>query len=179
MNTLFALLSPSAFVKKYAPVIAKTSDGPILDIAGGSGRNAFYLATFGAEVICIDRDRGKFDLLRQSLFSETGLRKKVTYSHLDLVNDPWIFKEETAGAIICVHYPITSQFLLYCRALKSGGYLLIETIGGQGGNYLGLPQPGLLNELFKDDFEMKIYQERTVGPRDENRVAVKLLARKK
>src|SRR5258705_7901363 len=100
MHEFFELLAPSAFVKKHAPKIVKALDGPILDIAGGSGRHAFYLATFGAEVICIDRDRKKFDLLQQSLSSQTDLLKKVKYYHLDLVNDPWIFKEATTGAIV-------------------------------------------------------------------------------
>ena len=179
MDELVKLLSASAFVKKHAPQITNAIDGPILDIAGGSGRNAFYLAMYGAEVICIDRNREKFDLLRQHISSKTDLIKKVSYYHLDLINSPWIFKKETAEAIICVHYQITNQFLRYCSSLKSGGWLLIETVGGQGDNYLELPQLGLLNELFNNDFEMKMYQERAVGPRDENRVAVKLLAQKK
>jgi SAM-dependent methyltransferase len=179
MDEPFRPFSPSAFVKKHALHIAKTADGPILDIAGGSGRNAFCLATFGAEVICIDQERKKFEALRQRLSSEPQLLQKVRYHHLDLENDPWIFQQESAGAILCVHYPITEKFLLYCDSLKSGGYLLIETVGGQGGNYAKLPRPGLLYQVFHSDFAMHVYQERAVGPKGADRVAVKLLAQKK
>jgi hypothetical protein len=62
--------------------------------------------------------------------------------------------------------------------LSYGGYLLFETMGGQGGNYLQLPRAGQMRTLLEPGFKMLFYREKRVGPPEANAVSVRLLARK-
>ena len=49
-----ALLEPSAWVRRFAPLI--TAGGSVLDLACGRGRHARYLAGLGFRVEAVDRD---------------------------------------------------------------------------------------------------------------------------
>src|SRR5207253_1493126 len=62
------------------------------------------------------------------------------------------------------------------RLLIPGGFLFLETVGGQGRNYHQLPAPGELRRLLPRTLRLEEYRERKVGPADAGAVAVKLFA---
>lgn len=49
-----AILNPSSWVKRFAPLIPK--DGVVLDLACGGGRHSFMLAELGHRVMAVDQD---------------------------------------------------------------------------------------------------------------------------
>lgn len=154
-------------------------DGAFLDVAGGTGRHAFYFAKLGAAVTCIDCDLKPLQKMQGKLNNFSKILAQVTARHLDLVNDEWPYGESSVGAIINVHFLLPKLFLNFSFSLKPGGYLLVETVGGQGGNYLQLPQQGELKAALETDFDFVFYRERAAGPKINGAVAVRLLARRK
>jgi SAM-dependent methyltransferase len=152
------------------------ADAPILDAPCGFGRNAFALADHGYGVIAVDNDVARLTTLKQSASSRAKGRVVVICG--DLVRDRLPFGESSFSAIICVHYPVQRIISDLKAALKRGGHLYIETFQGHGKNYLELPKAGeILNAL--QNWEMLIYNERSVGPPGEQAVRVEVLARKK
>jgi hypothetical protein len=87
------------------------------------------------------------------------------------------FADASFGTLVIVHF-IPEQWSVYFALLRSGGYLLFETMGGQGGNYLQLPIAGQMRALLDPRFRMSFYRERPVGPREAKAVAVRLVAHK-
>jgi len=126
---------PSEFLAKFADEIALGSNGPIVDVACGYGRNASLLASFGVPVLCIDNDRNALDFVEAQEPDQPEGRRLLSTLELDLINDPWPFDEDSLGAIINVHFLSERLLDYFLSSLKIGGYLFIETIGGNGGNY--------------------------------------------
>jgi SAM-dependent methyltransferase len=151
------------------------ADAPILDAPSGLGRNAFALADHGYDVVAVDKDVARLTTLKRSAGSRA---KRVVAICGDLVRDRLPFGESSFSAIICVHYPVQRIISDLKVVLKRGGHLYIETFQGHGKNYLELPKAGeILNAL--QDWEILIYNERSVGPPGEQAVIVEALARKK
>ena len=175
-------LKPSPLVRQFAAKIADAALGkPVLDVACGSGRNALVLAQLGCKVVCVDRDLTalKAHVVR---LRHTELRKafaRLSLQQLDLVKDPWPFGASVAGGIINVHFLLPELFLCFERSLSPGGYLLLETVPGCGGNYLELPKAGALRSALESVFELEFYQERKVGPSGHDAVTVRMLAKKR
>jgi len=69
-------LSPSTLVKKYGEEIARHARGPIADVGCGYGRNAAYLSSFGAHVICVDVDDKALDFVSVLSSSCRGLLQR-------------------------------------------------------------------------------------------------------
>ena len=67
----------------------------------------------------------------------------------------------------------------FISSLREGGYLYIETFGGQGQNFRELPKAGQLRELLSKHVELKYYKERKVGPAEVDSVAVTLFAQRR
>jgi len=80
---------------------------------------------------------------------------------------------------LAVHCSIHSNLLAIDATLRPGGFLIYETFGGQGRNWLDLPKAGQLQSRLKARFEIVTLQERAVGPVKKRSVAVRLLARKR
>src|SRR5258706_10593421 len=177
--TFQELVSPSPFVSKFSRTIATNAKGPILDVACGSGRHAFLLASLGATVIGVDRDLKSFREMQRRLAEIIGFRCAVKSHQVDLNVDPWGFKRSSLGAIINVHFLLPKLFPLFCRSLAPGGYFLFESVGGQGRNYLELPHAGEMEKTLRDCFDFDHYEERGVGPKGQDAVAVRLLARRR
>src|SRR6185437_9872766 len=56
-----ALIAASPLIRRFCSRMASAASGkPILDIACGTGRNAFALAALGCNVICADKDLSRF-----------------------------------------------------------------------------------------------------------------------
>jgi SAM-dependent methyltransferase len=175
-------LEPSPLVRRFAAKITDAAAGkPVLDVACGSGRNALALAQLGCTVICVDRDLTTLQAHVVRL-RRTELRKasaKLTLHQLDLVKDRWPFTACAVGGIMNVHFLLPELFPFFERSLAPGGYLLLETVPGCGGNYLELPKAGELRSAFERVFELEFYQERRVGPLGFDAVTVRVLARKR
>jgi SAM-dependent methyltransferase len=150
------------------------SSHPIVDVACGGGRNAFYLAQLGCKVICVDRDLNRF----KERMPDTEISKRLTLIEMDLLTDPWPFGEGAIGGIVLVDFLDRSLFHSFERSLVTGGYLLIETISSRGGNYLELPRAGELRKAFERSFEFNIYHERQAGPRAVDAVTVRMLGKR-
>jgi SAM-dependent methyltransferase len=168
------LLQPSPLVKRFASTIVDAASGnPIIDLACGSGRNAFYIAQFGANVICVDHDLTRI----KNQFPEVGDPKRLTLVEMDLLADPWPFRPRTIGGIVLVDFLDRSLFLKCESSLIPGGYILIESVSGRGGNYFELPKAGEVKMAFERSFEFQFYREVKVGPRPSDAVTVRMLAR--
>ena len=161
-------LTPSAFVRKYAEKLVQAARGmPILDVACGSGRNGWHLASLGCDVVFVDRD-----------LNPLHDRERCASLEIDLTRDPWPFGPNTLGGIVNVHFLLSALFRQFAASLTPGSYLLLETVPGCGHNYVELPRAGTLRQELSGDFRFEEYRERTVGPLGCGAVTVRLLARK-
>jgi SAM-dependent methyltransferase len=175
-------LIPSKFLAKYAEEIASNSNGTIIDVPCGYGRNAAYIASLGVPVVCIDINDEALKFIKSSVSLKMA-RSNNTYQlitlKLDLINDPWPFRDESISAIINVHFFNKRAMGIFLKSLKIGGYLLIETIDGHGENYLELPKQGFIRGELADAFEIKYFKEKKVGPLHSNASTAKLVAIKR
>jgi SAM-dependent methyltransferase len=149
----------SPFVARHAKALARSAPGLVLDVAGGSGRHTFLLAHYGADVVCLDRDRAAladFDTCRS--VSRNHERARARY--IDLVCDPWPYGQETVGGIVCVHWPFQRLLKNFIDSLRPGGLLLLETFGGHGQNVRDLPRVGAVKSALAGRFDVLDYQRR-------------------
>jgi hypothetical protein len=102
----------------------------------------------------------------------------LTLQHLDLVRDPWPLGADTVGGIINVHFLLPALFASFERSLRQGGYLLLESVPGCGGNYLDLPRAGEVKSALGKAFDFEFYKEGKVGPPGSDAVTVKAVARR-
>jgi SAM-dependent methyltransferase len=175
-------LEVSSLVRKFGAKVVCASHGkPILDVACGSGRNAFFLSSLGATVVCMDKELTR---LREYLahngskcFIE-GAERLVTHQ-IDLVKAPWPFDYGSAGGIINVHFTLPALFPFFANSLIPSGYLLLETVPGCGDNFMELPKKGELKTALEANVEFEMYEEKPVGPAERNAVTVKLVARRR
>lgn len=159
----------SAWVRRHAEKIVNAGQSrPVLDLACGTGRNGRFLAQLGCEVIGIDID-----------ISKTVTKEHFQARRMDLDAEPWPFRKGELGGIIQVHFLRRSLFAWFAHSLVPGGFLLIETVPGCGGNYLELPRAGELSAQLAADFHLEAYREGKVGPPGTNAVTVRALARRK
>lgn len=99
---------------------------------------------------------------------------------MDVLIDQWPFGKASLGGIIAIHFGVAPAFTEgFADSVTPGGCLLIETVGGQGGNYLELPGAGQLRSALCAAFDFEFYQERKVGPSGSDAVSVRLMARRK
>lgn len=172
-------LSACPLVKRFAPKIASATSGlSVLDVACGSGRNAFPFVRLGCTVICVDKDLSVLEKTRELLPSCEGPGQIVPH-RVDLACHEWPFGDASVGAIINVHFFFPPLFPQFARSLISGAYLLFETAPGCGGNYLQLPREGEIRSYCKNDFDFEVLKEKRVRPSEFGAVTVKLLARRK
>lgn len=170
----------SPFVQRFAPRMADAAgSAPILDVACGSGRNAFLLSEIGCEVICIDKDLSAIQENSERADLSRAAKSRIRTYPLDLIGQEWPFGKGMAGGIINVHFFLPTLLNVFARALLPGAYLLIETIPGCGGNYLSLPRAGEVRKQLASTFELTVYKESKVGPDSIDAVTVKVLAKRK
>jgi hypothetical protein len=89
---------------------------------------------------------------------------------VELAPATWPFGLDGFSAIVCIHYLDAALFPWFHSSLVPGGHLYIETVGGQGENYLELPAAGELHQLLSPLFALELYQER---PRIEDGLAIR------
>jgi SAM-dependent methyltransferase len=167
---------PARLVERFAPHIARAAKGlPILDLACGSGRNADVFVRLGCNVVCLDKDLSPLE----SRYHPTGIPKQIRALRLDLFNDTWPFGRASIGGIINVHFLAPALFPFFADSLTPGGYLLLETVPGCGGNYLKLPTSNDLRSRLSQSFDFEFYKERPAGPLVFQVVTVRLVARRR
>ena len=139
-------MAPSAFVRECAETLVRASRGkPILDVACGSGRNGLYLASFGCEIVFIDRDLTRLQ--------DHG---RFNSFEIDLARAPWPIGPCELGGIVNVHFLLPELFPHFAASLAPGAYLLLETVPGCGCNYRELPKAGRLRQQLAADFDLAL-----------------------
>jgi SAM-dependent methyltransferase len=167
--------APSAGLMQFADLLVGKL---VLDAPCGSGRNTVALGRYGCKLIAADRDQRRLDAMAADVTREGLNFRQVKMMRCDLSERGWCFANEAFDAVVCVHFdfrPIFSQLL---AAVRRGGYLYIETFGGQGRNYLELPSAGYVKEHLVDTFEIRSYSERKVGPQTVDAVTVRTFCRR-
>ena len=173
-------LRPSTVMLRLLDGITFSENATALDAPCGFGRNAIALAAKGLVVVGADKDFGRLDSLKRAVAELKS--SKQTLSGIfpictDLSANKWPFLESSFSAVVCVHFPAQEIIENLKGSLREGGYIYIETFGGQGGNYLQLPKAGeLLTALA--GYDLLYYKERSVGPTTSDSVVVVALAQK-
>lgn len=179
-------MSPSRILVRFADEIASFGSRLAVDAPCGYGRNAVALASRGCTVMAIDNDyrrlatleRVKADYVGDHVSARNRAGQILTVC-ADVTADRWPVAPSSVSAIICVHFVMTDLISDFISSLQIGGYLYVETFGGQGMNFLELPKAGQLRELLSGHSTFRYYKERKVGPPDIDSVAVTLLAQRR
>jgi tellurite methyltransferase len=143
-------LEPAELLRQFGGLFLGLS-GPVLDLAGGSGRNGLYLASLGAQVLLCDRDAQALARAQQQA-RDLGLQISTWQVDLEAGGDP--LPAETYGGIIVFRYLHRPLFPSIRRALMPGGLLAYETYTldqprfGKPTNPDFLLRPGELRETF-------------------------------
>ncbi len=121
-------LVASPWVARFAPLIA--TQGRVLDVASGYGRNARHLASLGHHVLAVDREAAAL----ATLDGIAGIETRVA----DLESDAWPFAGLAFDAIVVTHYLHRPLFAALLAALRPDGVLLYETFA-DGNAVFGRP----------------------------------------
>jgi hypothetical protein len=125
-------------------------------------------------VECLDNDPLALEFIAAGGWSSAGLAPNILVTRLiDLDHDPWPYRRDSIGAIVCVHWDCRRLLPDLLRSLRKGGSLLVETFGGHGENYRSLPPSLAWRRTVESDFDVVDWSERKVGPASADAVAVK------
>lgn len=153
---------PTRWLVDHARLLPAAGDA--LDVACGSGRNAFWLAAHGLSTLAIDRDADKIDAIRRTAEARhLPLRAEVV--DLESTVDSGFLVRRSASreggsrmrssfdVIVVVHYLHRPLFPALRDALRPGGILVYETFTraqaqrGRPTNPAFLLEPGELRDL--------------------------------
>src|ERR1039457_799981 len=143
-------LEASSLVRRFGAKVAGASHGkPILDVACGSGRNAFFVSSFGATVICMDREltRLRENLAQNESMSIIERADRLVPHQIDLITTPWPFGHESVGGIVNVHFTLPALFPFFANSLIPHGYLLRVRSQNAPSNWLS---NGELSKVLQD-----------------------------
>jgi tellurite methyltransferase len=128
-------------------------EGPVLDLACGTGENGLFLAGLGLPVVLADRSREALDIARQSA-EERGLQARFWQVDLEAGRDP--LAGEHYRGILVFHYLHRPLIPSIRASVREGGILIYETFTAEQSKY-GRPhnpdyllQPGELAGWFED-----------------------------
>lgn len=153
---------PTRWLVDHAALLPAAGDA--LDVASGSGRNAFWLAAHGLSTLAIDRDADKIETIRRTAEERhLALRAEVAdlestvesgFSRISPVESGFSRTfGQTYDVIVVVHYLHRPLFPALREALRPGGVLVYETFTraqarrGKPTNPAFLLEPGELREL--------------------------------
>jgi SAM-dependent methyltransferase len=165
---------PSGYVRRCLARMELAQGARVLDMPVGFGRNTMLLAEAGYSVVGVDVDARRIAAVEALKRARSG-RGPIECLVAD-ARTPLPIAPATFDLILVVHFMTAGLTSLLRPLLKPGGFLLLESFGGQGGNYLDLPQPGEMRAALAG-FEILDYRETLVGPAKSEAVAVRFLAR--
>lgn len=168
-------ITPSKFVSQCVDRISNAPKKPVLDLPCGYGRHSFLFANSGYNVISADIDLPA--LQDVSLNKSRSIQAGVDVICID-ASCPLPFKNLSFGIVVVVHYVEKTLLDEVDRILSPGGYLIFETFAGNGGNWRNLPDRGYLMDKLGKKYEFMDHIEKSVGPKNLNKVSAKLLALK-
>ena len=112
--------APSPVLVHYAPAFP---DGPTLDVATGTGRNALFLADAGFTVDAYDRSLEGLRIARQAAV-ERGVDDRIRWLQAD--GDTFRYPVGRYAAVTVSYYRTIDRLSDVKRALAPGGYLFYE-----------------------------------------------------
>jgi SAM-dependent methyltransferase len=148
-------LAPSAWVRRFAPLIAP--GGAVLDLACGQGRHARYLAGLGCQVEALDRDGA-------ALATLAGVAGVVTRC-IDVEASPWPYTAARFDGVVVTNYLHRALASALVHALRPGGILIYETFAA-GNEILGRPskpefllRPGELLQWVEGQLQVLAFEQ--------------------
>jgi SAM-dependent methyltransferase len=145
----------------------------------GYGRHSRLLAFLGYTVLAFDLDIRALKTLNRSLIPPAGAGPGKIYPAVANVETDLPVKAGSLNLAVAVHFSIHKHLGPIEDALAPGGWLIYETFGGQGMNWIDLPKAGQLQRKLAPQFEFLALDERPVGPKEERSVVARLFARKR
>lgn len=137
LHASHASAAPSDWIVRFAPGIAAA--GSVLDVAGGSGRHATWLAARGLQVTLVDRDAPALVQAKaRAAHARSAARLMTLQADLE-DGSPWPLPGRTFDAVVVTNYlhrPLVDHLL---AAVAPGGWLLVETFAA-GNETLGRPR---------------------------------------
>lgn len=138
---LLAIGEPSPWIVRHASLLP--ADGPILDLAAGSGRHTRFFSELGRSVLAVDREIGGL--------ADLQMTSGIEVLALDLETaQGWPLPGRQFAAIVVTNYLHRPLLPFLGGALLPGGVLLYETFAvgnerfGKPSNPAFLLQPGEL-----------------------------------
>ena len=122
-----ATISPSTWVKRFAPLIPK--EGLVLDLACGSGRHSRLLAELGHSVLAVDQDISQVRALNHPL---------INSQCFDLEQATWPLGGLQLAGIVVTNYLYRAHMDQLPGMLEQEGVLIYETFA-QGNGDFGKP----------------------------------------
>ena len=147
-------MAPNPLLMKFSSLLEDQNlEGPILDLACGTGENGLFLAGLNLPVILADRSPEALEVARRSAEDR---RLKVQLWEVDLETGRNPLQEEYYRAILVFHYLYRPLIPYLRKGTREGGILIYETFTSEQPKY-GHPhnpdyllQPGELAEWFQD-----------------------------
>ena len=99
------------------------ASGIALDVACGTGRNSFFLAEHGLDVICMDFSAQGLKFLKQHRANQ-AITKKLFPVQADLTKTP--LPDRCFDLVVVIRYLDRQAFPAYLQALKPGGLLFFK-----------------------------------------------------
>jgi SAM-dependent methyltransferase len=171
--------TPSHFVASCLGALPPNCQGIAADLGCGYGRHSRLLASLGFTVLAFDLDIRALKTLNASLTLPSGGAQGKIYPLIANVEADLPVKAASLNLAVVVHCSIHKHLGPIKDALAPGGWLIYETFGGQGMNWLDLPKAGQLRRKLAPRFEFLVLDERHVGPKEKRSVVVRLFARKR
>jgi SAM-dependent methyltransferase len=121
-------LEPDPFLAEaYDEFLADRPPGRALDLAGGAGRHAIWLARHGWDVKIIDVSDTALEFARQNFSrSAASISGNLTYELADLHSAP-DFRKDQFDLVIVFFYLQRQLFPALLEAIKPGGFLIYKT----------------------------------------------------
>jgi SAM-dependent methyltransferase len=145
----------SEWVARWAPSIVP--GGTVLDLACGSGRHSWFLASLGFRVCAVDRDP-------QGVAELAGIGE-IAVRRFDLEAAPWPFVGLKFDAVIVTNYLHRPLFRHILDALSPTGLLIYETFAagnerfGKPSNPAFLLRPAELLDVVHGRLRVIAYEE--------------------
>lgn len=147
-------MAPNPLLVRFSHLFeTEGSEGPVLDLACGSGENGLFLAGLGLPVVLADRSAESLGTARKSA-EEQGLAAEFWEVDLETGANP--LQEEHYRAVLVFRYLHRPLIPSLRRAVRTGGIVIYETFTSEQPKY-GKPhspefllQPGELAGWFQD-----------------------------